>query len=163
MKEKIIESLQGMPEEELQAIYRLIEAKKATYHRPLAFVQEMMKFENCGLHDGAYIYEMTVQEEMLNRYGILHGGLMTAFIDTAMAETAFAVDHSVGRALTLNLSVDFIAPGRLSDVLQARIMPIQNSRAILVFRGEVLNHEQKLLATALAHFYKQPRRTDEHV
>jgi acyl-CoA thioesterase len=158
MLNSIINELQSLPAEELADIYRLIQAKKATYHHPLAFVQEVMGFRSIGQRDGRYLYLMTVRDELLNRYGILHGGLTTAFIDTAMAETAFVIDQTVERAFTLNISVDFIKPGKNGD-LRAEIKVNQNSRVIIVFQAEVYDDDEQLIATAMAHFYKQHKHT----
>ena len=156
--EKIIAELSGLPTEELEDILRLIQAKKATYHHPLAFVQEIMRFKATGQNEDHYTYRMTVTDELLNRYGILHGGLMTAFIDTAMAETAFIIDETVERAFTLNITVDFIKPGRAGE-LSSRVKVIQNSSVIIVFQADVYDDTEQLIATALAHFYKQHKRT----
>ena len=80
---------------------------------------------------------------------------MTAFIDTAMAETAFLLDQSIERALTLNIAVDFIRPGQPGDVLNAEIRVVQNSRVMIVFQSTVTNPKGETVATAMAHFYKQ--------
>ncbi len=154
MIDEIINELNGLPQEELQSIYNLIVAKKLTYQKPLAFVQELMKFLFVGVRDGKYYYQMHVGEELANRYGILHGGLMTAFVDTAMAETTFHVDPDVARALTLNITVDFIKPAHVGKVLDAEVSTVQNSHSIIVFQVNIFE-ENELVATALAHFYKQ--------
>lgn len=158
MLDEIVRELDGLTAEELTQILRLIRAKKATYHHSLAFVQEVMRFQAIPVsEDGKYSYTMTISDELLNRYGILHGGLMTAFIDTAMAETAFVIDNTVERAFTLNISVDFIRPGKSGD-LRADIKVIQNSRVIIVFHADVYDGDNQVVATAMAHFYKQHRR-----
>jgi len=159
MIEDILAELQGLPEEELSSILRLIRAKKTSYHQPLAFIQEVMQFRPLGIEAGKHGYQMTVTEELMNRYGILHGGLMTAFMDTAMAETAFVIDKEVERAFTLNIHVDFIKPGTLGD-LRAEVDVIQNSRVIIVFHTVVYDEAGEAIAMAMAHFYKQHRRPE---
>ncbi len=154
MLNEIMSELENLPEDELQDILRLIKAKKATYHHPLAFVQEIMRFKAVNEENNTFSYAMTISDELLNRYGILHGGMMTAFIDTAMAETAFLIDQTVERAFTLNITVDFIKPGE-HDELLAKVHVIQNSHVIIVFRTDVYDGNDQLIATALAHFYKQ--------
>lgn len=156
--DKIMEELKGLPDKELSEVLGLIRAKRATYHKPLAFVQELMGFRYLGSMEGNHFrYQMQVTDDLLNRYGLLHGGLMTAFIDTAMAETAFLIDQTVERALTLNMAVDFIRPG-MPGPLVADIHVVQNSKTIIVFQGSVMDKKEQLLATAMSHFYKQPHR-----
>lgn len=154
----ILTELQDLPTEELASILNLIRAKKDTYHRPLAFVQELMGFQFVEQGENRFSYRMSVSDELVNRYGLLHGGLTTAFLDTAMAETAFKIDDTIDRALTLNITVDFIRPGRRDDELTADVHVIQNSRVMIVFQASVLNADGDLLATAMAHFYKQHKR-----
>lgn len=158
MLKNIVEELQELTQDELDDILRLIRAKKTTYRKPLAFVQEVMSFRSLSPSvQDQYSYAMSISDELLNRYDILHGGLMTAFIDTAMAETAFVIDTTVERAFTLNISVNFIKPGRNGD-LRADVKVIQNSRVIIVFHTDVYDEENQLIATAMAHFYKQHKR-----
>ncbi|MCF8567288.1 PaaI family thioesterase [Alicyclobacillus tolerans] len=155
VRDEIVKELEGLPDSELESILRLIRAKKDTYHRPLAFVQELMGFTQTDRQEDVFRYEMRVTDDLVNRYGLLHGGLMTAFIDTAMAETAFLLDQSIERALTLNIAVDFIRPGQPGDVLHAEIRVVQNSRVMIVFQSTVTNPKGETVATAMAHFYKQ--------
>jgi acyl-CoA thioesterase len=156
--DNIVAEIQGLPATELESILNLIRAKKDTYHRPLAFVQELMGFQFLNQEEDVFSYSMTVTDDLVNRYGLLHGGLTTAFLDTAMAETAFKIDDTIDRALTLNIAVDFIRPGLPNDQLTAAVKVIQNSRVMIVFQASVLNTKGILVATAMAHFYKQHNR-----
>src|SRR6266581_9795060 len=52
-----------------------------------------------------------------NALGIVHGGMLAAFLDSAMGTAVF---HTLERrAVTLRLSLDYLGPGRLGDWLQA--------------------------------------------
>lgn len=158
LMEDILTELKNLPDSELQSILNLIRAKKETYERPLAFVQELMGFRFLGEDQDKFSYEMTVTDDLVNRYGLLHGGLTTAFLDTAMAETAFKMDDTIDRALTLNISVDFIRPGLPHDRLITDVHVIQNSRVMIVFQATVTNTAGDIIATSMAHFYKQHKR-----
>lgn len=157
--EDILMELKNLPETELASILNLIRAKKDTYHRPLAFVQELMGFRFIEQKDDVFSYEMKVTDELVNRYGLLHGGITTAFLDTAMAETAFKIDDTIDRALTLNITVNFIRPGLPEDILLTDVHVVQNSRVMIVFEAKVTNSDGDILATAMAHFYKQHKRS----
>ncbi|MDJ0684747.1 MAG: hydroxyphenylacetyl-CoA thioesterase PaaI [Alphaproteobacteria bacterium] len=65
---------------------------------------------------GRAVMTMTVREDMVNGFGILHGGL--AF---TLADSAFAAACNSGNRLTVAQScdVDFVNPGRLGDRLTA--------------------------------------------
>lgn len=151
--DQIVEQLRDMGEEELQQIARLIEAKKRTYHQPLAFLQEVMGFHILEKDGDEFLYQMVIGDDLLNRYGIVHGGVLTTFIDTAMAETAFLLDGELKKAVTLNLTVNFVKAavgGRLHCSVTAR----QNSHKLALFAAEVNDDNNDVVATATGHFYK---------
>ena len=65
---------------------------------------------------GAATLSMTVRPDMLNGFGICHGGLITTLADTAFAYACNAYNELT---VASGLSVDFVAPGREGDVLTA--------------------------------------------
>jgi acyl-CoA thioesterase len=153
MLERILEVLSEMDEDELTQVLHLLVAKQQTYHRPLAFLQAVMGFTPLGRDADAYVYEMTIYDELLNRYGIVHGGVLTTFIDTAMAETAFAKDGELQKAVTLNLTVNFVRQA-VQGRLRCTVLTEQNSHRIALFFATVTDDEKKVVATATGHFYK---------
>ena len=61
-----------------------------------------------------------------NALGIVHGGMLAAFLDSAMGTAVFhALDR---RAVTLRLTLDYLGPARVGDWLQAE--------------GEVMGHDE---------------------
>lgn len=153
MRDQINAQLDTMSEGELEQIYRLIEAKKHTYHQPLAFLLEVMQFRAVGDSADEYMYQMQIGDELLNRYGIVHGGVITTFIDTAMAETAFLLDGELKKAVTLNLTVNFVKQA-VSGMLHCQVVPTQNSYRLALFTALVTDEEGDVIATATGHFYK---------
>ena len=63
-----------------------------------------------------------------NALGIVHGGMLAAFLDSAMGT---AVLHTLNRrAVTVRMSLDYLGPGRVGDWLQAE--------------GEVVGHDEHM-------------------
>jgi len=52
-----------------------------------------------------------------NALGIVHGGMLTAFLDSTMGVAVHRLVHS--RSVTIRLVADFLSPGRVGDWLQA--------------------------------------------
>ena len=64
-----------------------------------------------------------------NALGIVHGGMLAAFLDSAMGT---AIWHALERrAVTLRLSIDYLGPGRIGDWLMAE--------------GEVVGHDEHMV------------------
>lgn len=59
---------------------------------------------------------MTVRRDMLNGFAICHGGLIATLADTAFAYACNACNEVT---VASGLSVDFLAPARAGDVLDA--------------------------------------------
>ena len=90
---------------------------------------------------------MTVRDDMLNGHQTCHGGFIAALADSAFA---FACNSHGEPAVASGFSIDFIAPGRLGDVLTAVCAEVaktgrtglydtavcnQHGQRIAVFRG----------------------------
>ena len=102
--------------------------------------------------------QMTVREEMLNGYAMLHGGVTFAFADSAFA---FA-SNSYGRiSVSLHASVTYNEPGKSGDVLIAEakevalgnktatfdvtVVKAGSTKALAVFRGTVYRTSKQVL------------------
>ncbi|TWT05145.1 PaaI family thioesterase [Reyranella sp. CPCC 100927] len=67
--------------------------------------------------DGRVLRGLHVLPRHLNALGIVHGGLLTAFIDAALGAAAWRA--SGRRCVTLSLNVEFLSHGRLGDWIEA--------------------------------------------
>lgn len=65
---------------------------------------------------GGATARMTVREDMINGFGVCHGGLLFALADTAFAFACNAYDR---RAVAASGSIEFLRPVKLGDELRA--------------------------------------------
>jgi uncharacterized protein (TIGR00369 family) len=90
-----------------------------------------------------------------NALGIVHGGMLAAFLDSAMGSAVF---HALERrAVTLKLSIDYLAPGRVGDWLQAEAVVIAHDEHMAQVRGRLYGPRHDVLA-ALGIFSLLSRR-----
>jgi len=102
---------------------------------------------------------MTVREDMVNGFGVCHGGLLFTLADTAFA---FACNGYDDLTFAAAASIDFLRPARLGDVLRARAhedyrgrtsgfytVAVRNQRdeTVAVFRGRSASRGTPLLGT----------------
>ena len=79
-----------------------------------------------------------------NALGIVHGGMLAAFLDSAMGT---AVWHTLKRrAVTLRLSLDYLGPGRLGDWLQAEGEVVGHDEHVAQVRGRLYGPRHDVLA-----------------
>ena len=79
-----------------------------------------------------------------NALGIVHGGMLAAFLDSAMGT---AVWHALERrAVTLRLSLDYIGPGRIGDWLMAEGEVVGHDEHVAQVRGRLYGPRHEVLA-----------------
>jgi acyl-CoA thioesterase len=93
------------------------------------YASEWMGIEVVALDDGHATVRMTLRQEMLNGFGMAHGGMIFAFGDTAFALACNPVHPAPGEdaAITVAAGVDinFLKPAFRGQVLTA----VANRRA----------------------------------
>ena len=92
---------------------------------------------------GTATMTMTIRHDMLNGFGICHGGFISTLADTAMA---FASNSRNEMSLATNFALDFIAPGRLDDVLTAVASEIARTGRQALYDVRVTNQRAELIA-----------------
>ena len=84
-----------------------------------------------------------------NALGIVHGGMLAAFLDSAMGTAVFRDIER--RAVTLTLSLDYLGPARLGDWLQAEGKVVGHDEHVAQVRGRLYGPRHEVL-TGLGAF-----------
>ena len=78
-----------------------------------------------------------------NTLGIVHGGMLAAFLDSAMGTCVF---HTLERrCVTLTLNLDYLGPGRIGDWLQAEGEVIGHDENVAQVRGRLYGRRHDVL------------------
>jgi len=110
-----------------------------------AVFQKMMSKDYCSqwmgiepilIEEGHCKIKMTVKKEMLNGYGILHGGMAFTFADSAFA---FA-SNSYGRlAVSINGNMNYAKSAKEGEILIAEAKPLNVTHKTADFDVNVMN------------------------
>jgi len=97
------------------------------------------------LHEapGECVLRMKVREEMLNGFGIAHGGICFSLADSALA---FASNAHGYKAVSLETSISHLKPVRLNDGLTATARELSQTGRIGLYEVRVLNQINDLVA-----------------
>jgi acyl-CoA thioesterase len=95
---------------------------------------------------------MTVREEMVNGFGVAHGGITFSLADSAFA---FACNSRGQHSVSVDISINHLAPVRVGDVLIASAHEDHDGRSLGLYRIEVHNQEQKLVALFKGMCYRK--------
>lgn len=87
---------------------------------------------------GRSTVRMAVRPDMLNGFGIIHGGLTFALADSALA---FACNSYGELTVASGAVIDFLAPAREGDVLTAQAQEVSRTKRTGVYDIEVTNQD----------------------
>lgn len=100
--------------------------------------------------------KMTVRPEMINGFGIVHGGIAFSFADSAFA---FACNNRNVLSVALDTSVNFVKPIHVGDMLIAEALEIHNGKSTGLYEVNIYNQHEHLVAKFKGLCY----RTDKHL
>ncbi len=87
--------------------------------------------------------KMTVRKEMINGFGIVHGGVAFSLADSAFA---FACNNRNNLSVALDTSINFIKPVHVNDVLTAEAKEIHNGRSTGLYHIIITNQNDHVVA-----------------
>ena len=86
---------------------------------------------------------MTVRQEMINGFGIVHGGIAFSLSDSAFA---FACNNRNNLSVALDTSINFLKPVHVGDILTAEAKELHNGKTTGLYHISVYNQDQPLVA-----------------
>lgn len=95
------------------------------------------------IREGYSRIEMTIRPEMINGFGIIHGGVTFSLADSAFA---FACNNRNQLSVALDTSINFLKAVQVADVLVAEAREIHNGKSTGLYHIEVSNQRQEPVA-----------------
>lgn len=86
---------------------------------------------------------MTVRTEMINGFGIVHGGICFSLADSAFA---FACNNRNNLSVALDTSINFTKPVHVGDVLIAEAQELHNGRSTGLYHITITNQQNQIVA-----------------
>jgi acyl-CoA thioesterase len=87
--------------------------------------------------------KMTIREEMINGFGIAHGGVAFSFADSAFA---FACNSNGKITVALDVSISFPKALKVGDVIIAEAKEVNKTNRTGLYLIEVKNQHDELVA-----------------
>lgn len=86
---------------------------------------------------------MTVRPEMVNGFGIVHGGIAFSLADSAFA---FACNNRNVLSVALDTSINFLKPVMVNDVLEAEAKELHNGKSTGLYHIAITNQYGHIVA-----------------
>lgn len=95
------------------------------------------------IKEGYSKIKMAVRNEMMNGFGIVHGGVTFSVADSAFA---FACNSRNNLSVALDTSINFIKPVHVGDILIAEAKEIHNGKSTGLYQISITNQHNHLVA-----------------
>lgn len=93
--------------------------------------------------DGYSKIQMTVRPEMVNGFGIVHGGIAFSLGDSCFA---FACNNRNIISVALDTSINFVKPVHVGDILTAEAKEIHNGKSTGLYHITISNQNNHVVA-----------------
>lgn len=107
------------------------------------FFSQWMGIEVLEIKEGYSRIKMTVRKEMMNGFGIVHGGIPFSLADSAFA---FACNNRNNLSVALDTSINFIKPVHVDDVLTAEGREVHNGKSTGLYHISITNQNNHVVA-----------------
>ena len=104
---------------------------------------QWLGIEILDVKDGYSKIKMTVRSEMINGFGIAHGGIAFSLADSAFA---FACNNRNVLSVALDTSINFIKPVQVGDVLTAEAKELHNGKSTGLYHITITNQNDHIIA-----------------
>lgn len=95
------------------------------------------------IKEGYSRIQMTVREEMMNGFGIAHGGIAFSLADSAFA---FACNNRNNLSVALDTSINFTKAIQAGDIITAEATETHNGKSTGLYFITITNQQQQQVA-----------------
>ncbi len=104
---------------------------------------QWLGIEVLEIREGYSKIKTTIRNEMLNGFGIVHGGITFSLADSAFA---FACNNRNNLSVALDTSINFIKPALVGDMLTAEALEIHNGKSTGLYQITITNQNDHVIA-----------------
>lgn len=129
----------------IEGLSRKLTGKSRTYLEGLLHMEQRLDENTCEI-------TIPINDLLDNSLGMLHGGITSTILDTAMGVLANHLTPSGFSVVTNQLNIHFLAKG-VGDYLRCRAEVIHRGKKTLVISGEAFRSDGKKVAYASGSFF----------
>ena len=107
------------------------------------FFSQWMGVKVLEVKEGYSKIQMTIRKEMVNGFGIVHGGIPFSLADSAFA---FACNNRNNLSVALDVTITFTKAVHVNDILTAEAKEVHNGRSTGVYLISIFNQNNEQVA-----------------
>ncbi len=125
--------------------------------KPPGPLAELLGIRPERFDEGGATFGLTVRNDHLNPYGVVHGGVVYSLVDTAMGAALHTRLVHGERCATIEIKINYLAPVSEGE-LRAQAQLVERTKRIGVLEARVRGDGDKIVAVATGTFYIQQSR-----
>jgi acyl-CoA thioesterase len=102
-----------------------------------------MGIEVLSIEEGTCELRSKIKTEMLNGFGILHGGISYSLADSALA---FASNSYGYKSVSIETSISHVRPVKAGDTITAKAVELHRGFTLGIYEITITNQENKKIA-----------------
>lgn len=102
---------------------------------------------------GYAVLSMPVLDHHKQNHGVVHGGAIASLIDSSMAFAIIPLLAENERTTTVDLTIHYLRP-LTEGVAKSAARVVRAGRRVIVVSAEVLDHKDRLVATAVSTYLR---------
>ena len=104
---------------------------------------QWLGIEVLDVKEGYSKIQMTIRKEMINGFGIVHGGIAFSLGDSCFA---FACNNRNVLSVALDTSINFTKPVQVGDILIAEAKELHNGKSTGLYHITITNQHEHIVA-----------------
>lgn len=156
-RETLLDILENGTEEEQQLLRLSVQAIEQKRNRKSAYLSGFLGLSGELLEDGIYQFRIPITPFMMNRLGIIHGGITATIADSTIGSLIHRVLPEGRRAVTTDLQMKYLRPG-IGKELISRAKIVHHGQTLIHAECEIFNDQKEKIAFATATFYVLPNK-----
>ena len=102
---------------------------------------------------GRAVLALPVRDEHKQNHGVVHGGAIASLIDSSMAFAIIPLLAENERTTTVDLTIHYLRP-LTEGVAKSSARVVRAGRRVIVVAAEVLDHNERLVATSVSTYLR---------
>ena len=133
----------------------LTEAQRRRIERALESVSfaKLLGIQLESVVAGHAVLALPIREELKQNNAIVHGGAIASLIDSAMAFAIIPLLVEKETTTTVDLTIHYLRP-LVEGVAKCTARVVRAGRRVVVVSAEVLDHQERLAATAVSTYLR---------
>ncbi|MGA9173189.1 MAG: PaaI family thioesterase [Thermoactinomyces sp.] len=152
LADEIQNILKNGTEEEKEVLALAVQAIKQKRERKSAYLSGFLGLSGRFIEERVYEFRVPITPFMLNRRGIVHGGVTATLADSTMGSCINRMLPDGVGAVTAELKINYLKPGT-GKMLISRAELLHLGQTLAVLNCEITNEKGKRICFATATFY----------